>query len=468
MNIRSLAHQVGPLSDGLGESADIAAGSPIADSRSLGHGLTHRERLSGLVVGGLFLTLATAMAILVDWNRPLSWSGLIAVTFCYAVASKVEFPIGVGWTDATQLAFVPMLFLVPTALVPAVAGMALLLGLLPDLLRGRSHPGRLISVLENSWYSLAPAGVFIVAGATGPSAADWWIYLLALGAQMAFDAVGVALRLWLRSARLPTLASVFTGWSNVVDVLLSSAGLLGAFACADGRPLVILLILPLFAVIAIFARDRRARIEGGLELQNAYRGTAMLLGDFIEADHAYTGSHSRNVVELSVAVADALKLNPTQCRNVEFGALLHDIGKIAVPESIIEKAGPLNDAEWEIIKCHTIDGQRMLERVGGVLGAVGVVVRASHEHYDGRGYPDGLSGDDIPIEARIVSCCDAFSAMTTDRSYRSAMTHEAALLEVELHSGTQFDPRVAAALIESVRKQDALEVRTRDRTPARV
>ena len=467
MNIRSLAHQVGPLSDGLGGSADIVADSPVADSRSRGHAMTHRERRSDLVVGVLFLTLAIAMAALVDWNRPLSWSALAAVTFCFAVASKVEFPIGVGWTNPTQLAFVPMLFLVPTALVPAVTGVALLLAFLPGLLRGRSHPDGVISVLANPWYSLAPAAVFIVAGVTSPNAADWWIYVLALGAQIAFDAVGMALRLRL-CGRLATFSSMATGWSNVVDVLLSSAGLLGAFACADGKPLVILLILPLFAVIAIFARDRRARIEGGLELQNAYRGTAMLLGDFIEADHAYTGSHSRNVVELSVAVADALKLNPTQCRNVEFGALLHDIGKIAVPESIIEKAGPLNDAEWEIIKCHTIDGQRMLERVGGVLGAVGVVVRASHEHYDGRGYPDGLSGDDIPIEARIVSCCDAFSAMTTDRSYRSAMTHEAALLEVELHSGTQFDPRVAAALIESVRKQDALEVRARDRTPARV
>jgi putative nucleotidyltransferase with HDIG domain len=172
----------------------------------------------------------------------------------------------------------------------------------------------------------------------------------------------------------------------------------------------------------------------------------MLLGDVVEADDAYTGSHSRGVVELSLAVADRLGLEPGQRRNVEFAALLHDVGKIAVPKEIINKPGPLDAAEWEVMRQHTIEGERMLNRVGGVLAAVGRIVRSSHEHYDGSGYPDGLAGEEIPIEARVVTCCDAFSAMTTTRSYRKAMPLEAALAELHKCAGTQFDPQVAAAL----------------------
>jgi HD-GYP domain-containing protein (c-di-GMP phosphodiesterase class II) len=141
-------------------------------------------------------------------------------------------------------------------------------------------------------------------------------------------------------------------------------------------------------------------MDQALELSSAYRGTAILLGDVVEHDDDYTGAHSRDVVELAVAVGRRLRLSATQLRNLEFGALLHDVGKIAVPNEIINKPGPLDDDEWAIMRRHTIEGQRMLESVGGVLTDVGVIVRASHERYDGGGYPDGLAGAAIPIEAR--------------------------------------------------------------------
>jgi HD-GYP domain-containing protein (c-di-GMP phosphodiesterase class II) len=173
----------------------------------------------------------------------------------------------------------------------------------------------------------------------------------------------------------------------------------------------------------------------------------MLLGDVVEADDAYTGSHSRGVVELSLAVSDHLVgLNDRQRRNVEFAALLHDVGKIAVPKEIINKEGPLDPEEWQVMYQHTIKGEEMLDQVGGVLSEVGRIVRSSHEHYDGSGYPDGLRGEEIPIEARIVACCDAFSAMITTRTYRKAMPLEAALAEVRACAGTQFDPQVAESL----------------------
>jgi len=137
-------------------------------------------------------------------------------------------------------------------------------------------------------------------------------------------------------------------------------------------------------------------------------------------------------------------------RTVEFGALLHDIGKIAVPKAIVNKPGKLDPHEWEIIKTHTVEGQRMLERVGGFMREVGEIVRSSHERWDGGGYPDGLSGETIPLAARIVSCCDAFNAMTTTRPYRNAMPIGDALDEVRAHEGTQFDPRVVVALVAVV------------------
>ena len=108
--------------------------------------------------------------------------------------------------------------------------------------------------------------------------------------------------------------------------------------------------------------------------------------------------------------------------DAEFAALLHDVGKIRVPAEILNKPGPLSPQERAIVNTHTITGQRLLQRVGGRLAEVGRIVRSCHEHWDGTGYPDGLAGREIPLVARIVGCCDAFSAMTTDRSYRRALS----------------------------------------------
>jgi HD-GYP domain-containing protein (c-di-GMP phosphodiesterase class II) len=209
----------------------------------------------------------------------------------------------------------------------------------------------------------------------------------------------------------------------------------------------VLLLLPLAGLFFVFALERSARVRQAIELSRAYRGTTLLLSDVLEADDEYTGFHSRSVVSLSVAVADAMGLSSRQRRNVEFGALLHDVGKIAVPKEIINKAGPLTDDEWLVIKTHTIEGQKMLDRVGGLLSQVGRIVRSSHEKWDGTGYPDGLEGEEIPVESAIVSCCDAFNAMTTDRSYRAAMSLDEAIEELEANAGTQFSPAVVDALM---------------------
>jgi putative nucleotidyltransferase with HDIG domain len=233
-----------------------------------------------------------------------------------------------------------------------------------------------------------------------------------------------------------------------VDLLLSPIGLLAASTTLSSHGY--LLVLPLAALLAVFARERHARIDNAIELSAAYRGTALLLGDVLSSDDEYTGAHSQGVVELALVIAQELEVDEEEQRLVEFGALLHDIGKITTPDDILNKSGPLSDEEWAVMREHTVAGQRMLDRVGGALHDVGVIVRSSHERFDGGGYPDGLAGEQIPLAARIVAVADAYSAMTTRRSYREPLPHEVAIGELDSNAGTQFDPVVAAAAIRAL------------------
>ena len=148
-------------------------------------------------------------------------------------------------------------------------------------------------------------------------------------------------------------------------------------------------MLPLLGLLAVFARERRDRLEQLLELNDAYRGTALVLGDVVEADDGYTGEHSRGVVRALPRRRRAARTHRRAPRNLEFGALLHDVGKIAIPKEIINKPGKLDDDEWTIIKTHTIEGQKLLDTVGGFMREVGLIVRSHHERWDGGGYPTG-------------------------------------------------------------------------------
>ena len=156
------------------------------------------------------------------------------------------------------------------------------------------------------------------------------------------------------------------------------------------------------------------------------------------------------MVGLALDLADQLGLGPERQRNLEFAALLHDVGKIAIPKEIINKPGKLDPDEWTIIKTHTVEGQKMLERVGGFMRQVGIIVRSHHERWDGGGYPDGLAGESIPLEARIITCCDSWNAMRTDRPYRKALSHDVALAELLSGAGGQFDPGVVGAFVAMV------------------
>jgi HD-GYP domain-containing protein (c-di-GMP phosphodiesterase class II) len=270
---------------------------------------------------------------------------------------------------------------------------------------------------------------------------------LALIAQFAFDFGSTALRDRLGLGVSPFSLVRFMVWIWAVDLALTPIGILAALGARDD-PWLVVFTLPLMGLLAYFARERQVRIDHALELGHAYRGTAMLLGDVVEADDAYTGSHSRDVVTLVLDVAGRLGLDAREHRNAEFAALLHDIGKVKIPAAIIHKPGPLDDDEWELMKTHTLIGEAMLGQIGGLLGEVGEIVRSCHERWDGAGYPDRVAGEAIPLEARIVCTCDAWSAMTTDRSYRKARSFDEASAELRASAGTHFDPRVVEALLE--------------------
>jgi diguanylate cyclase (GGDEF)-like protein/putative nucleotidyltransferase with HDIG domain len=195
---------------------------------------------------------------------------------------------------------------------------------------------------------------------------------------------------------------------------------------------------------ALGAALHRSRLFG--ELESAFMRTLAVLSDALEAKDSYTAEHAREVADVAEAVGTRLRMDDDALRTLRYGALLHDVGKIAISTEILRKPGPLSDEEFEEVKRHTIVGAQMLERIP-FFDAVHPLVRSAHERWDGRGYPDGLEGEDAPLGARIVCACDAWHAMTSDRPYRRALDRDAALAELRRHSGTQFDPRVVDALL---------------------
>ena len=419
--------------------------------------LAGRELRVEIGFAALFVVVAIGLLALAPSQRALSVPTALALTVSYAIASRVEFETGVGSTVPTQLVFVPMLFFLPTAAVPLFVAAGLLLGRLPRYLTGYTPVNRAVVELGDALYTIGPVLVFLLAGVDAPTLDDWPIYALALAAQFAGDVAFSSARLALGLGTPPRLAVRELGWIYVADTLLSSVGLVASLATVV-EPYAFLLVLPLIGLLKVFARERSTRIEQSVELSSAYRGSALLLDRVIAADDRLTGEHGRGVVDLAMQVGDELKLAGPNRIELEFAALLHDVGKLAIDNEIINRRGPLTQDEFTVIKTHTIEGHQMLEEVGGLLGRVGSIVRSCHERWDGTGYPDGLAGEAIPLVARVVFCCDAFHAMTTDRPYRAARSPERALAELRAHAGSQFDPTVVDVLTRTISKLEGSPV----------
>jgi len=409
------------------------------------------ERRGELVVGVAFAAAAIAIAVA---GGPVRASQLpIMALFVLGVAaiSNVRFDVGAGFAVPTQAVFVPMLFALQVSLVPLLVALSLALGMAPAILAGRRPPSRVLSVPGNSWFAVGPSLVMLVAHDQRPDA-HWGILLLAVAAQFACNFSADVVRERLRGG-ITTPELVEETWQvYLIDLALAPLGLLVALA-AVGKQWTVLLIAPLFGVLMWLSQERRARLEQLVELSDAYRGTALLLGDVVEADDAYTGAHCKDVLNLALDVARELALDAKGRLKVEFGALLHDIGKIAVPKAIVNKPGELSEDEWEIIRAHTVEGQRMLERVGGVMGEIGQIVRSHHERWDGGGYPRGLAGEAVPLLGRIVAVAEAYGGMVDGGPHRPRLTPARAASELRAGAGTRFDPELAELLAQAVERR---------------
>src|SRR4051794_5768485 len=208
-------------------------------------------------------------------------------------------------------------------------------------------------------------------------------------------------------------------------------------------------------VVAGGGRERLTCSGGGRREPNherliagmCLRCRALALVDALDDSLA---GHTRRVTHLAVLVADELGLRGDMHRDVEVGGLLHDIGKLVVPARILAKSGPLDEEEMAIMRTHVVAGEELAADVEAAPPSVAAVVRASHERWDGTGYPDGVRGEAIPLAARIVACADALDAMTSSRSYRAALPLDFALEVIRVEAGRQFDPTVVEALVRVV------------------
>ncbi|HUH64028.1 MAG TPA: HD-GYP domain-containing protein [Terracidiphilus sp.] len=215
-----------------------------------------------------------------------------------------------------------------------------------------------------------------------------------------------------------------------------------------GRPSSILEIREL---AEIFNRAAVSVQAAGEELQSANLEFVGSLANALDARDRYTSGHSHRVSELACATAAALQHGPEAIERIRIGAILHDMGKIGISDSVLQKPGRLTDEEFAHVKEHPVIGRRILEGVQG-LAAFLPAVELHHENWDGSGYPRGQRGEETPIDARIIHVCDAYDAMTTDRSYRRGMTHERAISIIVENAAIQFDPRIVAVFLRLPRE----------------
>ena len=399
----------------------------------------------------LVATVAIVAATLLTYrafNEPLDWGLALSFGFFIFVAEQfpVTMPLGIG---SYSVSFVLMI----AAIIlggPAEAGIASGFGFLTIRGARKVHPAR--HVFNASDYALAStlAGLAFVSvynalelppisrGLAFPqilvpvvaaTAVQFLVNTGLVALVVAFVRGGKLSSVWRDQYR-----SILTGY-----VAFAALGVvLAALHLEMGPASVVFLLVPLLVA--------RQGFQTAIKMEGAFEATVRSLIKAIEAKDPYTKGHAERVAKLAEMTARSYGLSSEECRVIRYIALMHDVGKLGVSTKILAKPGKLTDEEYEHMKMHPVRGYEIVSEIDFLKRAAETAVRHHHERMDGRGYPDGLAGEDIPVIARIVMVCDAFDSMTSTRVYRKAKSIESALAELHRCVDTQFDRRSLNAL----------------------
>jgi hypothetical protein len=413
-----------------------------------------------LLVGGLALAACAGLVAGVHGlvatvsDQPARVVTLLALTLALQMFSVQVYGRGSVSVSAIGIIASAFLFDIGTAMGIAV------LAAIAQSIRRRSKLYKGVFDAANFALSAATASLIF-------HALDEWHFGAAVLAGAAFVAVNIGLLCLAMSfaerTRWTTIWFERFHWARfhfalfgplalAATIAYEQVGIAGLVAFALPPALMILSVRQYLERTAAAVEEVR---QANLNLRRAHKDTIAALSRSMEAKDLYTGGHTERVAAVAEGLARRLGFRDDELEAIEIGALLHDIGKIGVPGQVLRKPGPLTDDEWELVRTHPLISDYILSELD-LHPFVRQCARSSHERIDGRGYPDGLSGEEIPLPARIVFVADALDALTSTRPYRPARSMLAALAEIREHAGTQFCPRVVSALEELWRREPAV------------
>ncbi|HBW38867.1 HD-GYP domain-containing protein [Desulfosporosinus sp. BICA1-9] len=392
----------------------------------------------------VFFILVTASAMIVlgwnilrtDWNRILLIQVLIfGVLGIISESLPVALPKG-GFVTVSYPIFLCELILFPlgvTLTASAIAGLIIFgkVAIEQPLYK---------RVFNASQYILSLTATYWVMNFFNPPSFQinlklLIVYVIAAAVYMVVNVtlVSIALGAMFNKSAWSIWLSNFR-WSVPNSLALVPLGFLMALLYKNWDALgLFLLFIPLIA--------SRHAFQLYVDMRENYLSTVEALVQALEAKDTYTSGHSARVGKLAVAIAEGLEMSDEKIESLKYAAVLHDVGKIGVSETILNKEGKLLDSEWEAIRSHPVIGQTIIKSIK-FLFDIGQVVRHHHERFDGDGYPDGLKGGEIPLESRIIAVADTYDAITSDRSYREGSTHDEAIAELRRVAGSQLDPKI--------------------------
>jgi putative nucleotidyltransferase with HDIG domain len=399
--------------------------------------------LTAVVTTGAAVAASSVVRTVAD--EPVRVGTLVALTLMLQMFSVQVY--GRGSVSVSAIGILTSAFLLNTGSAMAIAMVAALAQWLRR--RGQLHK----AVFDASNFAVSAAAASLIFHALPQTR-----LLAAVAAGLTYAAINNGLLCLVMSfaenCSWRTVWSERFHWARFHFALFGPLALAGAIAYEQigATGLAAFALPPALMILSVrqYLERTTAAVEeirqANIELRRAHRDTIAALSRSMEAKDTYTGGHTERVARLAVALARELGYRNEDLEAIEMGALLHDIGKISVPEQILLKKGPLDDSEWEVMKAHPLVSDYILSELD-LHPSIRECARSSHERIDGCGYPDGLAGEEIPLPARIVLVADAFDALTTTRPYRAARPGVEAVSEIRANAGTQFCPRVVDALV---------------------